>query len=395
MGIEFRYFILPKILAGIVIVLAVVLGLIMSGYTPLDNILHLKTTVPYYVTVPITRTTTIINETTIVVNHTLTTTTQAIVTSIVTSTMVINNTITITNTTTVRGIIIQPVTTTITTTTTTVTPIYYTTTTTMTETITSTNITLPPLDPYNASSIEDYLVANWTLGWDAFIRNQNLTQYGFCIGTLYILPNASVIWLGVWFMPWWYALQFMNNQDYVITFSGGYSEYFAASGGLYYLPPGTIYPITIIGGGSMYLVNVNNYPLPNYTVVITGEVGGGGITINNMQWDFENLQNGTYVFPFIPPRQGLILVPDSLCLVQVIRVNPNTPANILLNMTFLGAQYWAWVRSIAQYGKPAPCYEPFEWTIGWWLYRMNITEPIGANWQYYCGENGIWRNLKP
>jgi hypothetical protein len=91
----------------------------------------------------------------------------------------------------------------------------------------------------------------------------------------------------------------------------------------------------------------------------------------------------------------LILNPPGLCIIQVIRVKPGTPDSYILNMTFLGAQYWAWVRSIAQYGKPAPCYVPWEWTYGYWVYHINVTEPIGSNWEYYCGTKGIWLPMKP
>ena len=186
----------------------------------------------------------------------------------------------------------------------------------------------------------------------------------------------------------------MNNEDYVITFPSGISEYFTPSGGIVYMTPGEMYPITTLGYGNAYIVNIDNYPMPNYTVGVIGTVQGVGGQ-RNMLWDYQNLQNGTYVVPFTAPNQTVILIPDSLCLVQVVRVKPGTPSNYLLNMTYWGAEYWAWVRSIAQYGKPAPCYMPFEWTVGWWLSRLNITEPIGANWQYYCGSNGIWRSLKP
>jgi hypothetical protein len=97
----------------------------------------------------------------------------------------------------------------------------------------------------------------------------------------------------------------------------------------------------------------------------------------------------------IPTLMQLILNPPGLCLIQVIRVKPGTPDSYILNMTFLGAQYWAWVRSIAQYGKPAPCYVPWEWTYGYWVYHINVTEPIGSNWEYYCGPKGIWLPMKP
>ena len=84
-----------------------------------------------------------------------------------------------------------------------------------------------------------------------------------------------------------------------------------------------------------------------------------------------------------------------LHLIQVIRVKPGTPDSYILNMTFLGAQYWAWVVTKAKYGKPAPCYDPIGWTYGYWVWNLNITEPIGANWQYYCGPpKGVWLTVE-
>ena len=388
MDVEFRYYTLPKILAGVIIVLAVVLGLAVGGYQPLASVLHLRTTVPYYVTLTRTIMTVVNNTVTVVANHTLTVTSQVIVTSTYTTTA------TATSTTTIRATVTQPVTTTVTTTTTTATPVYYTMTTTFTETVASNNITLPPLDIYNATSILNYLKANYSLGWFAYVRSQNVTQYGFCISTLYILPNASVIWLGAWIMPWWYALTLMSSEWYAGTLPGGYSEYTTPGFGIGYLPPGWIWPVGV-AGGEAYLINIDNYPLPNYTVAVIGNVIPSIGMMKNMQWDFEHLQNGTYVMALSPPGQSIVLIPHALCLVQVIRVNPSTPNSLLLNMTYWGAQYWAWVRSIGQFGKPAPCYVPFEWTVGYELDRINITEPIGSLWQYYCGPNGIWRNLKP
>jgi len=119
-------------------------------------------------------------------------------------------------------------------------------------------------------------------------------------------------------------------------------------------------------------------------------------------WAYESLENGTYVMLLgnsskMPVGTAIqyALNPPAACLIQVIRVKPGTPNSYILNMTFLGAQYWAWVRSIAQYGKPAPCYIPWEWTYGYALWRINITEPIGSNWDYYCGPKGIWLPMKP
>jgi hypothetical protein len=97
----------------------------------------------------------------------------------------------------------------------------------------------------------------------------------------------------------------------------------------------------------------------------------------------------------IPSLMQLVLNPPGLCIIQVIRVKPGTPDSYILNMTFWGAQYVAWVLTEAAWGKPAPCYWPAGWTYGYWVYRLNITEPIGANWDYYCGPKGIWLPMKP
>jgi len=79
-----------------------------------------------------------------------------------------------------------------------------------------------------------------------------------------------------------------------------------------------------------------------------------------------------------------------LRLIQVIRVKPGTPDSYIDNMTYLGAQYVAWIAGLATWGKPAPCYWPAGWTYGGMVYGINITEPIGANWEYYCGPKGVW-----
>jgi hypothetical protein len=102
-------------------------------------------------------------------------------------------------------------------------------------------------------------------------------------------------------------------------------------------------------------------------------------------------------WPWQTPESAIQLLanPPGLCLVQVIRVKPGTPNSYINNMTFLGAQYWAWVRSIAQYGKPAPCYVPWVWTYGWLVGFINVTKPIGSNWQYYCEPKGVWLPMKP
>ena len=101
------------------------------------------------------------------------------------------------------------------------------------------------------------------------------------------------------------------------------------------------------------------------------------------------MPNGTYIAWLTNFNESDIIYP---CILEVVNAES---WSALANYTFLGGQYWAWVRSMAYFGKPAPCFEPFEWTIGWQLARINITEPIGPLWQYYCGPNGVWRGLRP
>ncbi|ABW01889.1 hypothetical protein [Caldivirga maquilingensis] len=123
---ELRYYKLPKILLVLTITLAVLLGLLLSGFTPLANTLHLRTTITYYKPVSTFITRIITNTTTLIINHTATN----VIT--LTTPQIINNTVTTTTTTTTVQL------TTVTTTYTTTTPVYY------TATITSTLISSLP-----------------------------------------------------------------------------------------------------------------------------------------------------------------------------------------------------------------------------------------------------------
>jgi len=111
------------------------------------------------------------------------------------------------------------------------------------------------------------------------------------------------------------------------------------------------------------------------------------------------LNNGTYIMALVNESvislMQILLNPQGLCLIQVIRVKPGTPDSYILNSSFWGAQYVAWAISEWAWGKPAPCYRPWIWTYGFWVYNINITEPIGSTWDYYCGPKGIWAPLKP
>jgi hypothetical protein len=152
-----------------------------------------------------------------------------------------------------------------------------------------------------------------------------------------------------------------------------------------------------------YLVSIN-YPGNGYIVGLYGSNTVGSLPPWGLSTDspvFQLLNNGTYIMAlinesYVPPTlMQLVLNPPGLCLIQVIRVKPGTPDSYILNMTFWGAQYVAWAISEAILGKPAPCYVPWAWTYGYIVYRINVTEPIGANWDYYCGPKGIWYPLKP
>jgi hypothetical protein len=237
----------------------------------------------------------------------------------------------------------------------------------------------------------------------------NLTlPLGFCEGTLWVFPNMSAVWLGAWFIPNNLAQEYMNQNNYLGSFPTGVAEYAAFNNPVAVPFLGMIDPVsggldTFESSSAYILSNAVNYPIPNYTLAILGTNTIGVVPswgLGQYPFAFRYLNNGTYVMLLTNKFTTgvaiqLALNPPGLCVIQVIRVKPGTPDSYILNMTFLGAQYYAWVVSEARYGKPAPCYDPVGWTYGGWVYRLNITEPIGANWQYYCGPKGIWLPLKP
>jgi len=278
-----------------------------------------------------------------------------------------------------------------------------TTTVTRTTTVVENASQLPPLNMSDPGSILAYIKDDFGLGMMG-IANLSL-PLGYCIGTMWIFPNASVVYLGAWFIPQNIAQKMMtpSNSYYVMTFpKTGVEEY-----ATHVSPSLTV--LNYLGNSyysfeanTTYLVNIN-YPGNGYIVGVFGSntvksLPPWGLTVSTPV--FQLLNNGTYIMAIvnssIPTLMQLVLNPPGLCLIQVIRVKPGTPDSYILNMTFLGAQYWAWVRSIAQYGKPAPCYAPWEWTYGYVVYRINITEPIGSTWDYYCGPSkGVWLPMKP
>jgi hypothetical protein len=220
---------------------------------------------------------------------------------------------------------------------------------------------------------------------------------------MWIFPNASVVYLGAWFIPQNIAQKVINNYINVWTFpKTGVKEYAVYAPSLAVLNfQGNSYGA--LGSDATFLVDIN-YPGNGYIVGLYGSNTVGnlppwGLTVST--GTYQLLNNGTYIMAlvnasYVPPTlMQLILNPPGLCLIQVIRVKPGTPDSYILNMTFWGAQYIAWAISEAIWGKPAPCYRPWDWTYGYWVYRLNITEPIGANWQYYCGPGGKWLPMKP
>jgi hypothetical protein len=226
---------------------------------------------------------------------------------------------------------------------------------------------------------------------------------GYCIGTMWIFPNASVVWLGAWFIPQNIAPKVMSNYAAVWTFpKTGVKEY-----ATYVSPSLTVLNYIgnsygELGASSTYIVNIS-YPGNGYIVGLYGSNTVGslppwGLTVST--GTYQLLSNGTYIMALVNESvtslMQILLNPQGLCLIQVIRVKPGTPDSYILNMTFWGAQYVAWAISEAAWGKPAPCYRPWDWTYGFWVYSINITEPIGSTWDYYCGPpKGIWLPMKP
>jgi hypothetical protein len=238
----------------------------------------------------------------------------------------------------------------------------------------------------------------------------NLTlPLGFCEGTLWVFPNMSAVWLGAWFIPNNLAQEYMNQNNYIMTFPTGVKEYSAFNDPVLIPYLAMIDPVsggldTFASDPAYILSNAVNYPIPNYTLAILGTNTIGTVSswgLGQYPFAFRYLNNGTYVMILTNKFTTgvaiqLALNPPGLCVIQVIRVKPGTPDSYILNMTFLGAQYWAWLVSEAVWGKLAPCYRPWDWTYGFWVWNINITEPIGGNWQYYCSPSkGIWYPMKP
>jgi hypothetical protein len=385
---------LTKALLASTITLAAILGLIEGGGIHIGYVTVTKT-------LTITSTTTILKITMVtrLINNTPTTTMNGKSVT-VTSTFIepTTTTVVVNHTTTVVVPVTTTVNHTITSTSVTTIPPY---TLTVTTTVIENASQLPPLNMSDPASILDFIKADFGLGMMG-IANLSL-PLGYCIGTMWIFPNASVVYLGAWFIPQGVAQKVMNNYINVWTFpKTGIKEYAVYAPSLAVLNyQGNSYGA--LGANPTYLVNIsylgNGYIVGLYGSNTVGNLPPWGLTVST--GTYQLLNNGTYIMAlvnasYVPPTlMQLVLNPPGLCLIQVIRVKPGTPDSYILNMTFLGAQYVTWVLTEAAWGKPAPCYWPAGWTYGYWVYRLNITEPIGANWQYYCGPGGKWLPMKP
>ena len=385
------------VVLGIVIGLG--LGAVVGYLTPIPGLTHLKTVTVVNgttVTVPINITRTVTTTTTTTVNgrvETATMTTTVIeTTTVVTNTTVtriyvVPSTTTVLNTTTVTSISVS----------TTTLPFTVTTTTTVIENASQ----LPPL---NLTSLNDTITWMRTAYSLSMLGMVNLSlPLGYCLATLWVFPNASITIVGAWIAPASLIQQATgsNYHDYtypilVYTFpKTGVNEYQFYPPGLVWINPQS-FMISSAVLGDAWAVNITGYPWSGYTVVATAYTHPGF-----SDWAFRYLNNGTYLmilaWPWQTPESAIQLLanPPGLCLIQVIRVKPGTPDSYILNMTFWGAQYVAWALSEWAWGKPAPCYRPWDWTYGFWVYNINITEPIGSTWDYYCGPKGIWLPMKP
>jgi hypothetical protein len=368
----------------------------VGGFIPIPWVTHYRTVTianSTTITIPINTTKTVTYTTTTVGGKIETVTMTTTYIEITTTTRIVNNTVT--------KIIVVPTTTTVnhTTTLTSTSLVPYPYTVTTTATIIENASQLPPFNVSNPLSVIGFVKAAYELSTLGVV-NVSL-PWGVCMGTVWVFPNMTTVWLAAWFIPWNVAKSWMNPSTFIYTFKTGVSEYSPNSWfslGMLNTQNGGL---NLFGEGILYMANVSNYPIQGYTVGVVGTTMSAFMT--QAPWAFEGLENGTYVMLLgnsstMPVGTAIqyALNPPAACLMQVIRVKPGTPNSYILNMTFLGAQYWAWVRSIAQYGEPAPCYMSWEWTYGYWVYHINVTEPIGGNWQYYCSPSkGVWHPLKP
>ena len=380
------------------IVIGIGLGIMVGGLIPIPWVTHYRTVTianSTTITIPINTTKTVTYTTTTTVGgkiETVTMTTTYIETT--TTTRIVNNTVT--------KIIVVPTTTTVKNITTVTSTSYIGYTTTLTTTIIENASQLPPLNMSDPASILAYIKDDFGLGMMG-LANLSL-PLGYCLATMWVFPNASITIVGAWIAPASLIQQVTgsNYHDYtypilVYTFpKTGVNEYQFYPPQVVWINPQS-FMVSTAGFNGAWAVNVTGYPWSGYTVVAMASMHPSYV-----DWAFRYLNNGTYLMIFAWPWQTpesaiqLLANPPGLCLIQVIRVKPGTPNSYILNMTYLGAQYVAWIAGLATWGKPAPCYWPAGWTYGGMVYGINITEPIGSNWQYYCSPSkGVWYPLKP
>jgi len=260
------------------------------------------------------------------------------------------------------------------------------------------------LPPLNLTSLNDTITWMRTDYSLSMMTLANLSlPLGYCLATMWVFPNASIAIVGAWIAPASLIQQVTgsNYNDYtypilVYTFpKTGVNEYQFYPPVLVWINPQS-FMVSTAGFNGAWALSITGYPWSGYTVVAAASMHPSYV-----DWAFRYLNNGTYLMIFAWPWQvpegaiQLLANPPGLCLVQVIRVKPGTSDSYIDNMTYLGAQYVAWIAGLATWGKPAPCYWPAGWTYGGMVYGINITEPIGSNWGYYCGPKGVWYPLKP
>ena len=243
------------------IVIGIGLGIMVGGLIPIPWVTHYRTvtiansttiTIPINTTKTVTYTTTTtvggkIETVTMTTIYVETTTTTRVVNNTVTKILVVPTTTTVNHTTTITN----------TTTSTVYQPYPYTVTT--TTTVIENASQLPPLNVSNPLSVIGFVKAAYglsTLG----VVNVSL-PWGVCMGTVWVFPNMTTVWLAAWFIPWSVAQSWMNPNTFVYTFKTGIDEYSPNSWfslGMLNTQNGGL---NLFGEGVLYMVNVSNYPI--------------------------------------------------------------------------------------------------------------------------------------
>ena len=346
------------------VILGVVLGIILAPKLPpiigsTQSVTYITTTVPIVTTTVIRQTVTVTTTTT--VTYPTTTTMTVTYTTVVPTTVVTTTTVTTT---------VPYVTTVVSTVTLTPPPVG-----TSTFTLPTVNMTEAEYDPaYFIEAFRNY--TNLLAPYFSILGLKPVVQFA-CYATGFRLPNGSSGTIIV----------LVGNTAGVVALLGHWNYLFGLEWG------SGLWAVLGVNTISPYLagkyVGYIDAPIPAYTVgnvTIAGLVAGGGFGQPNFPY---NMPNGTYLAWLLNWNESGVIYP---CILEVIN---SWNWNALANYTILGGQYFEYAFSQIVYGKPAPCYRPWGWTIGSAVAKMNITVPIGPIWQYYCGPNGIWRSLKP